>query len=317
MHYTVDDNNVFWMYLSLVLWWRLNHLRDKKKPEEKITSMLFNPKSGIFYTADKIVLIIAIAILSYFAVQISDEWMYAMAVVCMIICATYAIKKNVLQSIIKNNTENYITESEYNIIFILSTAVYFIVGLGIPFKMFYFISSMENDFIYDALMGLLYPLYTYAMFFVFFTILSCIIFLTKEVWRIKEKEGKEKKQGRLHAIYTVSEGGIRKRGYWLRFVYAFPLLIWIGAKIIKELWRDMMKEICRLMNGLTKKKGLGNALIFSIIVSILLVYIYNSYFPIFRMEEESTKVFDGITTIIVLTPVLEWYLERRKKSKEA
>ena len=63
--------------LSLVLWWRLNHLRDKRNPEEKITSMLFNPKSGIFSTADKIVLIIAIAILSYFAVQIPDEWMYA------------------------------------------------------------------------------------------------------------------------------------------------------------------------------------------------------------------------------------------------
>ena len=198
----------------------------------------------------------------------------------------------------------------------MATSVCFIAVLGIPinFKMFRFINSIDNDFIYDITVGVLYPLYTYAMFFVFFTILSCIIFLAKEIWRIKKKKEKEKKQGRLHAIYTASEEGIRKKGDWFRFVYVIPLLIGLGMKMAKIIWYAITKRIYRLMNGLTKERGLSNALIFSIIVSIFIVYIYNSYFSIFRIEEGSTKVCDSITTIVVLTPVLEWYLERRKRS---
>ena len=87
--------------LSAVLWCCLKKLRNRENPKKKITSVLFDQENGILSINDIIVILIAIAFLSPIVSLISEERMYAIAAVCMIICATYVIKKKVLSSIIK------------------------------------------------------------------------------------------------------------------------------------------------------------------------------------------------------------------------
>ena len=120
----------------------------------------------------------------------------------------------------------------------------------------------------------------------------------------------------MHTIYNTSEDGIRNKNGWGPFIYVVSLLIGKEEEIIYKLWHKIVNKLTGLLNGLTQEKGLGNALRLSIIFAIVLVHINNSYFPILGLQE-STKVFDGITTMLLLTPAWDWYLKRREKRKEA